>query len=200
MKRVLLSFAACAALTTGCLSQRDYAPSPDEFDSFSDDGYVDEGYDDYGASNINVTNGRVNGDIGAVHNFDSSAQQVDAWYDSSWQSTSITLTANDAGGRMGMFILNVDGVDLRAVHPGTYTYSVQSVDPGLDGGYVTTTGCSSDDASYYDEEGDSGTITVQDTPQGRQIDVDASLPGSDAGGSWNPDAPNTTAHGSFTIQ
>ncbi len=189
MKRALLTLAALAALT-GCMVERPYVSPPDGSD----------GQDPIapGATNLSATDGRVFGDIGAVRNFDAPVDQVDAWFNPDWQSTSITLTANDPQGRMGMVILDIDGVDLRNVRPGTYTYTTQSVDASLDGGYVNVTGCSSSVDSYYDEPGQQGTITVQDTNAGRKITVDSELPMVDGDGAFT--TSTSVAHGSFTLE
>ena len=196
MLRALLSVAALVAVT-GCLSERDYASPQPAFTSDTSGTSDGSAKSDVGTQ-INVSNAHVTGDIGAVRSFDAPADQVDAWYDDSWKSTSITLTANDARGRMGMVILNVDGVDLRAVHAGSYTFTAQSVDGSVDGGHVSVTGCSSDPTSYYDEEGEQGTITVQDQPSGRTVDVQARLPVVNDDGSYTSET--STATGSFTLR
>lgn len=197
MLRALLSLAAMVSTSmavTGCVDNREYAPSP----TSSSDGVATQNGDtaDLGTQ-INVTNGHVAGDIGAVRSFDAPADQVDAWYDGVWKSTSITLTANDPRGRMGMVILNVDGVDLRAVPAGSYPFTTQSVDPAVDGGYVSVTGCSSDPSSYYDEQGEEGTITITDQPAGRTVDVQARLPVVNDDGTATGE--HTAATGSFTL-
>jgi len=194
MIRVLLPVTALVAFAlTACIDERPYASPTQYATDVNSSGAPD------GSSTINVSKGRVFGDFGSVTNFDRPTDSIDAWYDPSWKSTSITLTATDESDRMGMFILNVDGVDLRTVRPGAYTFTTQSVDPSIGGdGYVSVTGCSSSPDSYYDEPGDTGTITVQDTPDGRQVSVDSSLPAVDGAGNYT--SGNTAAHGSFTLQ
>ena len=200
MQRALLSLAVIG-LSSGCMIQRDYAPGP-VAQTFTPGGatITTPNGDIAPLDNIHVTRGHVGGDIGAVRQFDADTDQVDAWYDDAWKSTSITLTANDAAGRMGMVILDVEGVDLRTVPSGAFPFSAQSVDPTLSGGgFVNVTGCSSDPNSYYDEPALDGTITIQDAPDGsRDIEISTNLPDVDADGSYT----STSSHalGTFSLR
>lgn len=195
MLRALPVFAVVLAVVA-CVAEREYPSAPDAYQMpiGRTNGPAVQGDPGY-ATNIAVTQGRVRGDIGDITRFDAPAQQIDAWYDGGWQSTSITLTANDPAGRMGMIILDVEGFDLRRVPPGTYHFTASSVDPavGTGDGYVDVTGCSSDPNSYYDEPSNDGDIVVQDTPDGREVTVQSNLPTVDG-------SATTAASGSFIIQ
>jgi hypothetical protein len=191
-----LSAVAVAALTSACLNEREYVDPTrvgDAFDTGSDDIYVDDGYvDSYGAQ-LPAVNGRVRGDIGAVRGFDAPADTVDAWYDDGYKSTTVTVSATDAQGRLGMIILDIQGRDLREVPAGTHHFSAYNVDPGLgQDSYVNVTGCSQDPDSYYDSPGNEGDIVIQDTEQGREVTVHAVLPDESY-------ESTTEANGSFIL-
>jgi hypothetical protein len=192
--RSLLFASVLAVAVSGCISERDYAPNDERSDfttDFGDRNDVDWGdevepqpeEDFYGA--LPISNGRVQGDIGGVTNFDAPTDYVDSWGDEQWAS--VTLNATDEQGRVGMIILEVGNMNIMDAPAGTYRAS--NVDGG---GEIYVTGCSSDTDSFYDAPAEDGTIILEDNPDGtRDVEIQATLPG---------DAGNTSASAQFTLE
>lgn len=192
--RSLLFASGLALAASGCITERDYAPSGERADfatDFNDRDDVDvwdgttgaEG--EYGGA-LPITSGRVRGYIGTVTNFDAPTDYVDSWGDGQWSS--ITLNATDAQGRVGMIILEVANMDIANAPAGTYEVGALNVD----GGEVYVTGCSSDQDAFYDAPAEQGTIVIEDNPQGtRDVEIQATLPG---------DVGSTQAMAQFTLE
>ena len=189
--RALLTVSAVSLALTGCSVERDYVPSSNErADSRSIFGNDDQDANQdasYGV--LPITGGRVRGDIGAVTNFDATTDYVDSYTDDYYSS--ITLTATDPQGRVGMIILDITSMDLRNAPAGTYDYSAQNID----GTEIYVTGCSSSssDDALYDAPAEEGVIEVTDNEDGtRGIDVEATLPNGTGG--------TSQAQASFTLE
>lgn len=186
--------AGLGLLLSACVVERDYAPTNsgrEDFSSdFGDDNAVvwddgddgddfnedDEYEDTYGYDTLPITSGRVSGDIGGVRDFDAPTDYVDAYSDYGW--TSITLSATDQEGRIGMLILEVGAFSIADAPAGSYgTMNVDGI-----GEEIWVTGCSSSTDTYYDAPADSGEIVISDNPDGtRDVNVEATLP-DDYGG------------------
>lgn len=180
--RALLLAVPALALTTGCMMEREYTDPFQAVEDFGDDGFDSE-------SNISVRSGRVSGDLGPVRDFDADARDASGYSDGTYSS--INVTAYDAAGRMGMLIVDLDGADLRTARAGRYEFSSMSTS-SVDGGTPYITGCSEDTSSYYDAPAEEGVIVITDTPQGREVEVEAQLPTDDGFGT-------AQAAGSFII-
>lgn len=182
--RALILAAPALALVTGCMVDRQYT---DPFAAVGQDNF-DNGELGNG-SELQIQNGWVRGDIGQVRNFDAAANDASGYSDGSYSS--VTVTAYDAQERMGMLIVDLSGVDIRNARAGTYRFGALSTDT-VDGGSLNVTGCSESTDSYYDSPANDGTVVISDTQQGRQVDVEATLPNDQGTG-------DTQATGSFVI-
>lgn len=182
--RALVLAAPALALVTGCIVvDREYT---DPFDAMEDGAL---GPDNGEYSDLQVRSGRVSGDLGPVRDFDAEATDSYGYSESGYSS--VTVTAYDDRGRMGMLIVDLSGADIRSVRTGTYRFGALSTD-SVEGGTPSVIGCSEGSDAYYDAPADEGTMVISDTPAGRQVDVEAQLPTDDGMGS-------TQATGTFVI-
>lgn len=187
MLRRVLPFALLLAPLTGCIVIElpdDLSFEPDFDPSFEgEDTWTDEGAPLRG-------NGRVRGDLGPVRGFDGRADDLQGATDAYWSS--ITVTAYDDDGRMGMLIIDIEG-DVRSLASGTYRYSSSGVDgpTSVSGMYVT--GCSSTDDTSYDAPSEEGVIIVDNDGDDCVVEVEADLPSDDL-------SITTTATATFTLE
>ncbi len=182
MRALLLVTPAIALAMTACMVEREYS-DPFQAMPTADREWTGEG------SDLRVSNGRVRGDLGQVRDFDAAANDSYGYSDGSYSN--VTVTAYDQSERMGMIIVDLSGADLRTARAGSYRFGGLSSD-SVGGGTLSVIGCSSATDSYYDAPADEGTVTITDTPEGRQVDVEAQLPTDDGMGT-------TEATGTFII-
>ena len=182
MRALLLLTPALALAMTACMVEREYS---DPFQAMprGDSEWTGDGGD------LRISNGRVRGDLGQVRDFDAVANDSYGYSDGSYSS--VTVTAYDQQDRMGMLIVDLSGADLRSARAGTYRFGSLSSD-SVAGGTLSVIGCSSATDSYYDSPADEGSVTITDTPEGRQVDVEAQLPTEDG-------MDTTEASGTFVI-
>ncbi|MCC7069943.1 MAG: hypothetical protein IT383_01390 [Deltaproteobacteria bacterium] len=180
MRALLLLTPALALAMTACMVEREYS---DPFQALpqSDRAWSGDGGD------LRISNGRVSGDLGQVRDFDAVADDSYGYSDGSYSNVSVT--AYDQQERMGMIIVDVSGADLRTVRAGSYRFGGLSTD-SVGGGSLSVIGCSSSTDEYYDSPASEGTVTITDTPEGRQVDVEAQLP---------VETGSTEATGTFVI-
>lgn len=188
--RRLLPLAFALAPLTGCIVIE--IPGDLDFDSDLESDWQDERADEPDVWTEGASlrgRGRVRGDLGSVRGFDASTEDVQGSSDAWW--TSVTVTAWDDDGRMGMIIVELDG-DVRALPSGAYRYSASGVDgPGsVSGLYVT--GCSSGSDTSYDAPSQDGVIVVDNDGDDCDVDVEAELPADDGS--------VTIATATFTIE
>ncbi|HEY4222690.1 MAG TPA: hypothetical protein VGO62_15145 [Myxococcota bacterium] len=178
----ILVLAAAPALVGGCMESRTYEnPNQNGPSPFTT------------PSNLAVSGGHLQGDIGTVKGFDDNATLTEGATDG-YQSSYVKVQSDKTAGT-GMVILNLYGVNLNELKLGQTAFTNFNSNTSM---YAL--GCSGQNASNidYDQPADHGTVTVAQGVNGtRQVTVH---------GEWTQDASGNTlttpsvATGSFTYQ
>jgi hypothetical protein len=171
MKILSGALLASAIVSTGCLSERAY------MDPNAQNLQLGGGV----SSNIDVRDGTLRGDFGPRTGFNGPATRLDGYDDREYGYTSVTVTQTNPSRGTGMMIINVDGASLRDLEAGTHTFDYDS--GSLDGANIMVNACSgpSDDSIDYDVPANEGTVVIQDTAQGRIVNVETSTDVVDTG-------------------
>jgi hypothetical protein len=164
MKNLLLGTCASGLLlaSVGCIDSYTYV----------DQDLLNGGFLGSGA-NMQLQNGRLQGDFGPRGGFDGDATLMSGNNDREYQMTTVNVAREQDRVGAGMVILSVVGRTLDDLEPGEhrFVYSESGLDQQI---YVN--GCSGPDVRSFDYDlpADQGTVSVEQAPDGtRRIDIQA---------------------------
>lgn len=149
---------AALVVLAGCMNERTYVDPT----SHLKDGDTQK---------MNVTGGALRGDFGTRRGFDGPATELSGTSDLDFRTSTVTVSRAEQERGTGMVILWTNGRLLSELAPGEHTFAY---DPqSLDAAEIEARVCSGEDGSSidYDAPADRGTVLVQQTPEGTQIDV-----------------------------
>lgn len=187
----------CAALFatlgfTGCVAERDYADQWDQ-GSFKTSGI--------GVPRpLELGQGAMQGDLGAVTQIDSEASSVSLWNDPGYAGLTINLDRGQNG--TGFTTIDLSGVGLQDERFQTgeivvFEMNEQNWDENV---YVTLIGCSDLGTNHWDATADKIEVRLDpETPEeAKRVDFRARFPGYE-GGFGQPAQPEQTVSGSAVV-
>lgn len=189
MKKLLLAVPVATLGLVGCIQETEYV-DPNSNVSFANANTP---------SNLELADGRLNGDFGPRSGFDGPATEMSGTSDPGFQTSTTTITRTEQGRGTGMLILWTNGVLLENIQPGEpqiYTYDASGYDtPAVSANICSGAGDSS--SIDYDAPAEEVEVQVTRTPNGRVYDVTTRTPAMDAFGT--PTGEMDEATGSFTL-
>ena len=188
MKYVLPVLAVVVA-AAGCMNERTYM-DPAQNASFGGGA---------AQSNVSLTEGRIKGDFGPRHGFDGTATEMQGTSDPQWRTSTVTVARTEQTRGTGMVILWTNGVTLDTLDVGAHDYTFD--ENSIDTPPVSMNVCSGGDSSSidFDRPVDHVTATVQQTPQGRTVQLHTSTAVLDAAGNPDLSAAPQTSDTTFTV-
>ncbi len=178
---------AVAALTSGCLNEREYV-----------DPQLNNGSAGGAVSNLAVRNGALRGDFGPRRGFDGTATEMKGQSDYEFKTSNVSVVREEDRNRgAGMVILWTSGTTLEALPLGrhNFEYDPNALEQDQVGAQVCS-GAAAGDIDY-DQPAQSGHVVVSQLPEGgRKVDVHTETPALDATGAPTStiDVSDTTFH------